>query len=344
MKKTFFRVLPINFGPISFARVSFMVALMMGVAVQALAVEHPAEAHPGSEAFIAEMVETHGLDADALRTLLKGAEYKQSIIDAITRPAEGKPWHEYRQIFLTGRRIGEGRDFWRKHPDLIQQIASKYAIPPEVILAIVGVETSYGRITGNYRVLDALATLGFYYERRGAFFRGELGELLRLAKEENIALNEVTGSYAGAMGLGQFIPSSYRAYAVDFDADGQRDLWGSLDDALGSVANYLHVHKWEPGAAIAVPAMVTGDVSSFLDGNLKPTHSIAELRAAGVTTEQPLADDLKASLIKLDGVDGVEYWLGLQNFYVITRYNRSPLYAMAVTQLSQALRAAYSRD
>ncbi len=331
MKKTIFQV-------------GLTIALLAGTAAQAVAVEHPSESHPGSEAFIAKMAEEHGLDADALRALLDDGDYKQSIIDAITRPAEGKPWHEYRQIFLTSRRIGEGRDFWRKHPDLIQQISNQYAIPPEVILAIAGVETSYGRITGNYRVLDALVTLGFYYEKRGAFFRGELGELVRLAKEENIALNEVTGSYAGAMGLGQFIPSSYRAYAVDFDADGQRDLWGSLDDALASVANYLHVHHWEPGAAIAVPASVSGDISSLLDGNLKPTHTIAELRAAGVTTEQPLADDLKASVIKLDGVDGTEYWLGLQNFYVITRYNRSPLYAMAVTQLSQALRAAYLRD
>lgn len=302
------------------------------------------EAHPGSEAFIAELAEQHDVDADALRELLADGEYRQSIIDAITRPAEGKPWHEYRQIFLTGRRIGEGREFWREHADLVQEIATRYAIPPEVILAIAGVETSYGRITGSYRVLDALVTLGFYYEPRGAFFRSELGELVQLASEEQIPLNEVTGSYAGAMGLGQFIPSSYRAYAVDFDADGKRDLWQSLPDALGSVANYLHVHKWEPGAAIAVPASVEGDVSEVLDGNLKPSRTIAELRELGVSTAEPLGDDVKASVIRLDGVDGPEYWLGLQNFYVITRYNRSPLYAMAVTQLSQALRAAYIRD
>ncbi len=322
----------------------FLSALLLLISTWSAAIEQPTEAHPGSESFIAEVVEAHALDAQKLRDLLAGGEYRQSIIDAITRPAEGKPWHEYRQIFLTGRRIGEGKTFWREHADLVNQIAGEYAIPPEVILAIAGVETSYGRITGNYRVLDALITLGFYYEPRGAFFRGELKELVRLAGEEDIALTEVTGSYAGAMGLGQFIPSSYRAYAVDFDTDGKRDLWGSRADALASVANYLHVHKWQPGAAIAVPATVTGDISKVLSGNLKPSHTVAELRAMGVSADQALDDDTKASVIRLDGIDGPEYWLGLQNFYVITRYNRSPLYAMAVTQLSQALRAAYVRD
>ncbi len=316
--------------------------------VSSAATEQPGESHPGSEAFIAELTQSGQLDEQALRSLLAGAEYRQSIIDAISRPAEGKPWHEYRQIFLTGRRIGDGRKFWREHADLVQQIAAEYAIPPEVILAIVGVETSYGRITGSYRVLDALVTLGFYYERRGAFFRGELEELLYLASEEEVPLAEVTGSYAGAMGLGQFIPSSYRAYAVDFDDDGKRDLWGSRADALASVANYLKSHRWQPGAAIAVPARVSTStdaaLAELLDGNLKPTHSIAELRALGISSDEALADDIKASVIRLEGVDGPEYWLGLQNFYVITRYNRSPLYAMAVTQLSQALRAAYARD
>ncbi len=318
--------------------------LLLAGSTCTIAVEHPAEAHPGSETFIAEVAEEYAMDAHELRELLADGKYRQSIIDAITRPAEAKPWHEYRQIFLTGRRIGEGKTFWREHADLVQQIANNYAIPPEVILAIAGVETSYGRITGSYRVLDALVTLGFYYEPRGTFFRGELEELVRLAGEEDISLTEVTGSYAGAMGLGQFIPSSYRAYAVDFDADGKRDLWGSRADALASVANYLHEHKWQPGAAIAVPATISGDISEVVDGNLKPTRTIAELREMGVSTDQALDDDLKASVIRLDGTDGPEYWLGLQNFYVITRYNRSPLYAMAVTQLSQALRAAYVRD
>jgi len=322
---------------------TFFPGLLLAVST-CLAAQQPNEPHPGSELFVAKVAEAHSLDAQGLRELLAGGEYKQSIIDAITRPAEGKPWHEYRQIFLTGRRIGEGKTFWREHAQLVQQIASEFAIPPEVILSIAGVETSYGRITGNYRVLDALVTLGFYYEKRGAFFRGELEELVKLADEEDITLTEVTGSYAGAMGLGQFIPSSYRAYAVDFDADNKRDLWRSRADALASIANYLKVHKWQPGAAIAVPANITGDADKLVDGNLKPSRTIAELRAMGVNTDQALDDDLKASVIRLDGVDGPEYWLGLQNFYVITRYNRSPLYAMAVTQLSQALRAAHSRD
>lgn len=318
-------------------------ALSIAMCYSVGAAEPQSEPHPGSELFIAEQVEKLSIDADHLRELLKSGEYRQSIIDAITRPAEAKPWHEYRKIFLTGSRIGQGKSYWQEHDDLVHKIASDFAIPPEVILAIVGVETSYGRVTGSYRVLDALVTLGFYYEKRGKFFRGELGELVKLADEESLPLEELTGSYAGAMGLGQFIPSSYRAYAVDFDNDGQRDLWGSRADALGSVANYLKSHRWQPGAAIAVPATVSGDVSALLDGNLKPTQTIAELRELGVNADTALDDNAKASLIRLDGVEGPEYWLGLQNFYVITRYNRSPLYAMAVTQLSQAIRAAYAR-
>jgi membrane-bound lytic murein transglycosylase B len=189
------------------------------------------EPHPGSEDFVTRMVDEYGLDADYVRSTLAAAEYKQSIIDAITRPAEGKPWHEYRKIFLTQRRIRDGVSYWQEHADLIDQVAARFGIAPEVILAIIGVETSYGRNTGSYRVLDALVTLGFYYPRRAEFFSSELGHLFALSEKEQLAIIELTGSYAGAMGLGQFMPSSYQAYAVDFDADGVRDLWGSLPDA-----------------------------------------------------------------------------------------------------------------
>jgi len=211
------------------------------------------EAHPGSEDFVTRMVDEYGLDADHVRSTLAAAEYKQSIIDAITRPAEGKPWHEYRKIFLTRRRISDGVNYWQAHADLIDQVAARYGIAPEVILAIIGVETSYGRNTGSYRVLDALVTLGFYYPRRAEFFSSELGHLFALSEKEQLDIIDLTGSYAGAMGLGQFMPSSYQAYAVDFDADGVRDLWGSLPDAIGSVANYLYEHGWESGAAISIP-------------------------------------------------------------------------------------------
>ena len=299
--------------------------------------------HPGVADFVERAAAEHGLDADMLTALIAEGEYKQSIIDAITRPAEGKPWHEYRQIFLTDTRIRQGVEFWQANTALVDAVAAKFGVPPEVFLAIMGVETSYGRITGSYRVLDALVTLGFYYPRRAEFFSSELAEFVRLSREEQIPVREITGSYAGAMGLGQFIPSSYRAYAVDFDDDGRRDLWASLPDAVASVANYLHVHRWQPGSGIVMPVelQADADIASHVD-KLKPELSIAEWRSKGVIINSGIDAEQSAALLKLDGADGPEYWLGLQNFYVITRYNRSPLYAMAVTQLSQALRAAYN--
>jgi len=307
-----------------------------------------AEQHPGADAFVDRMVEEYGLDADKVRATLAAAEYKQSIIDAITRPAEGKPWHEYRKIFLTRTRVVDGVRYWQQHAELIDQVAARYGIAPEVILAIIGVETSYGRNTGSYRVLDALVTLGFYYPRRAEFFSSELGHLFALSEQEQLSIMELTGSYAGAMGLGQFMPSSYQAYAVDFDADGVRDLWGSLPDAIGSVANYLHEHGWESGAAISIPVTIDagGELPQELlaSGNYKPSRSIAEWRQHGIDISTGMDDERLASLIELDGEDGKQHWLGLQNFYVITRYNRSPLYAMAVTQLSQSLRAAYGEQ
>lgn len=304
------------------------------------------ESHPGSEAFVDTMVAEYGLDAEHVRAVLAAAEYKQSIIDAITRPAEGKPWHEYRQIFLTRTRILNGVRYWQQHTELIDQVAARFAIAPEVILAIIGVETSYGRITGGYRVIDALVTLGFYYPRRADFFSAELGHLFNLSQREDLDMLNLTGSYAGAMGLGQFMPSSYQAYAVDFDADGVRDLWNSLPDAIGSVANYLHEHGWESGAAISIPVQLADakalDPALLAAGNYKPERSIADWRELGVVIDDDVDGERLASLIELDAANGKQYWLGLQNFYVITRYNRSPLYAMAVTQLSQALRAAYT--
>ncbi|MGB0514279.1 MAG: lytic murein transglycosylase B, partial [Wenzhouxiangellaceae bacterium] len=203
-----------------------------------------AHAHPGLDAFVERAANEYDLDAAHLHEVLERAEYQQAIIDAITRPAEAKPWHEYRQIFLRTPRIEGGVAFWDEHRDLLDRIAERYSVAPEFVLAIVGVETNYGQITGSYRVLDALVTLGFYYPRRGEFFSRELAQFFRLSREEQLPLEEVRGSYAGAMGVGQFIPSSYRAYAVDFDDSGHRDLWTSLPDALASVANYLKVHGW----------------------------------------------------------------------------------------------------
>ncbi len=200
--------------------------------------------HPGEEEFAAEVSSTLGLDRSwVLETVARG-QHKQSIIDAITRPAEAKPWHEYRKIFLTEKRIDEGVAFWNLNRDLLAKATATYGVAPEVIVAIIGVETSYGSITGQYQVLDALVTLGFYYPKRGRFFRNQLAQFLLLVREENLAVEKTLGSYAGAMGWGQFMPGSFREYAVDFDKDGKRDLWHSTADIIGSVANYLRRHRW----------------------------------------------------------------------------------------------------
>ncbi len=286
---------------------------------------------------MAQVVAEHGLDPDFVREVLEEARFQQSIIDAITRPAEAKPWYQYRPIFLTETRIAAGVEFWRANRALIEAVAAEYKVAPEIVIAIVGVETNYGLITGSYRVIDALATLGFYYPRRAEFFARELGHFLSLANEEGLPVMEVRGSYAGAMGLGQFIPSSYRAYAVDFDDSGGRDLWRSLPDALGSVANYLKVHGWQVDQPAVLPvASLPDDLDQPFTTALDET--LEGLRAMGVVFDSgELSNDTPATLVKLEIADGYEYWVGLNNFYVITRYNRSPLYAMAVIQLAEAI-------
>jgi membrane-bound lytic murein transglycosylase B len=314
-------------------RIAF--ALIILCLAQLVAAEEP---HPGSEAFVTRMAAEHGLDPDHIREVLAEASYQQSIIDAITRPAEARPWYQYRPIFLTETRIAGGAEFWRANQELLEGISAEFGVPIEIIVAIVGVETNYGMNTGSFRVIDALATLGFYFPRRADFFASELGHFLRLAQEENLPLYEVRGSYAGAMGLGQFIPSSYRAYAVDFDGTGSRDLWRSLPDALGSVANYLARHRWREGEPIALPVTAMPEELEAEFG-MQLNHNLADLEAMGIEFERDgLDDDMRATLVTLETEDGHEYWIGLNNFYVITRYNRSPLYAMAVTQLAEEIR------
>jgi len=294
-------------------------------------------AHPGAEEFAERISAEQDFDYDRVIEVLERARYQQSIIDAITRPAESKPWHEYRQIFIRNKRIEDGAEFWSANGQLIEQVAERYGVDPFIVLAIIGVETNYGSITGSHRVIDALVTLGFYYPRRAEFFARELAEFFRLAREEDLPLEEVQGSYAGAMGVGQFIPSSYRAYAVDFDGSGSRDLWRSLPDALASVGNYLAVHGWRESQ----PTVLKADrVPDGLDEEfpIRPAHTLGELEAMGIAFEAGgLPSDTKATLIELDGASGPEHWVGLQNFYVITRYNRSPLYAMAVSELAALL-------
>ena len=288
-------------------------------------------------AFIAQTAQEFGLQSAQIDALLAGAAYQQSIIDAITRPAEGKPWSAYRPIFLTPARIADGRAFMLEHQAELAAVQANTGVPAEIIVAIIGVETNYGRNRGRYRVLDALYTLGFHYPPRQPFFRKELGELFALAKEESLDLNTLQGSYAGAMGWGQFMPSSYRHFARDGDGDGQRDLFGSLPDVFASIANYFIEHQWQPGQPVVVRANAEANAVPPAQASYEPAFSLVDLADSGFRPQTAVGDDLPASLIVLDGSDGPEYWFGFRNFYSITRYNRSPMYAMAVYQLAQAL-------
>ncbi|MEO5574204.1 MAG: lytic murein transglycosylase B [Gammaproteobacteria bacterium] len=293
---------------------------------------------PELTAFINEMVTEHNFNKQKLTALFDKVELRPKIIAAITRPAEGKAWFEYRPIFVTPETIEGGLDFWSEHADILARAERTYGVPPEIITAIIGVETRYGQNTGSYRVLDALSTLAFDYPKRADFFRGELAEYLLLTREEKIDPLSLKGSYAGAMGYPQFIPSSYRNFAVDFDNDGRRDLLNNITDVIGSVANYFKEHGWQPGAAVALPATVSGNNYTGMLGQLKPETSLRNLKQRGVRVDTSLPDDQLGALLEYETETGMEYWVGLQNFYTITRYNHSQLYAMAVYQLSQAMR------
>ncbi|MDX1656942.1 MAG: lytic murein transglycosylase B, partial [Candidatus Competibacteraceae bacterium] len=294
---------------------------------------------PEVQAFIREMARRHGFSAEALREIFSRAQAQPSIIAAITRPAEAKPWYAYRRIFLTPTRIDRGVAFWSRHREALERARAEFGVHPEVIVAIIGVETLYGGNTGSYRVLEALSTLAFDYPRRADFFRKELEEYLLMTREEGIDPLALKGSYAGAMGLGQFIPSSYRAYAVDFDGDGHRDLWNNPVDAIGSVANYLARHRWQRGEPIATPARVSGSAWQplVMDRLAPPERDVSTLVQAGVDPLGQINGQRDAILLELEGETGPEYWLGFNNFYAITRYNHSPLYAMAVYQLGQEI-------
>lgn len=294
---------------------------------------------PEVRQFIAETSERHGMDSASLKSLLAQAEHRQDIIEAITRPAEAMPWHRYRPIFMREDRIEGGASFWNEHAETLARAADLYGVPEEIIVAIIGVETRYGQHRGNYRVLDALTTLAFGYPPRGEFFRRELEQYFLLAAEEGFDPSALRGSYAGAMGIPQFISSSYRHYAVDGNDNGRRDLISSVPDAVASVANYFSEHRWRDGAPVVHPARVPRDidVSALANKGRHPYTTVGELRAAGVELEADLDDGLEATLMELEGENGLEYWVGLHNFYVITRYNHSPLYALAVWQLSQAI-------
>jgi membrane-bound lytic murein transglycosylase B len=290
------------------------------------------------KSFVDQMVKRHQFNGPLLDKMFRKVTLQPSIIEAITRPAEAKPWYQYRPIFLTRQRIRGGVRFWERHKEALRRAEAKYGVPPQVIVAIIGVETRYGRHMGNYRVLDALATLAFDYPARGSFFRSELEQYLLMTREEQIDPLKMKGSYAGAMGQPQFIASSFRSYAVDFDGDGRRDLWDSEVDVIGSVANYFKRHGWVRGGPIAVPVQVSGKrFRTILEKGIKPSTQLGQFRKLGISVPRDYGNKTEASLIELEVKDGNKYWAGMNNFYVITRYNHSALYAMAVYQLSEEI-------
>lgn len=288
--------------------------------------------------FIDEMVEEHQFDRKDMEAWLSVAKKKQSILDAISRPAEKRlTWKDYRKIFVTHSRIKKGVEFWRKNEAVLTQAEAEFGVPAQVIVAIIGVETRYGQNKGSYRVIDALSTLGFDYPPRSKFFRKELKEFFLLAREQKQNPLDLIGSYAGAMGYGQFIPSSYRAYAVDYTNDDFADIWNNPTDAIGSVANYFKRHGWKTDAPVIVRTRIANNYNKdIINDSLKPKHTVASLLEQGYTPTQAL-DEQVANVIRLQGVNGAEFWMGLHNYYVITRYNHSRLYAMAVWQLSQEI-------
>jgi membrane-bound lytic murein transglycosylase B len=292
---------------------------------------------PDVEDFIKTMVRDHNYDRDRLQEILGQAEIKRSIIDLISKPAEKTlSWAEYRPIFMTRERINAGADFWRENHEALEAISAETGVPVRIIVGIIGVETYFGRITGGHRVLDALATLAFAYPPRSSFFRGELEQFLLLVREEQMQATDAFGSYAGAMGRPQFMPSSYRAYAVDSTGDGKRDIWNNWTDVAGSIANYFLEHGWKPGEETVARATLSHSWKGPVPENtLKPKETVSSLSEQGVMFSTDMPAGAAGQLLLFKGKYGDEHWVGFHNFFVITRYNHSVMYALAVHQLGQ---------
>ena len=301
---------------------------------------------PEVSEFIQEMITNHQFTENELNQWLSSAIKKQNILDAISRPAEKKlTWAEYRKIFVTETRTKQGVEFWQENADILSRAEKEFGVPAEIIVAIIGVETRYGRNMGSFRVIDALMTLACDDPKRAAFFRKELIEYLLLAREQNQDPLALIGSYAGAMGYGQFIPSSYRAYAKDYDNDQFADIWNNTEDAIGSVANYFKRHGWKTGEPVAVRSRIaSGYDESIINASLKPNLTLSDLGEKGYVPVAVLDNNQLATAMRLEGNWGAEFWVGLHNFYVITRYNHSRLYAMAVWQLSQEIKIALPKS
>ncbi|NWO09508.1 lytic murein transglycosylase B [Chromohalobacter salexigens] len=288
-----------------------------------------------------------GISRDDVTQALRHARFRQEVLDAMQGAAERRlSWHEYRDIFVQPKRIQEGVAFIREHREAFARAEREYGVPPAYIAAIIGVETRYGQYKGKHRVLDSLATLAFHHPSRGEFFRGELAAFLEITLDQGISPEAPKGSYAGAMGYPQFIPTSYRAYAIDFDDDGRRDLWDDPVDAIGSVGNYFAEHGWRRGAPVVTPADGPETPPQAIDFNRTraPYVRLAPLADAGIRPRGELDASRVIPLSLALESRGYRYALGHENFYVITRYNHSYLYAMAVTELAAGIQAALDKD
>ena len=297
------------------------------------------------QAFADELARDNGLDRQAVLDTLATAQFQQSIVDAMTKPAEAKPWKTYRPIFITDKRRNDGIAFWRDNRALIERVAKEFQVAPEIIVAIIGVETGYGKITGKYRVLDALYTLAFHYPPREKYFRGELKQLF-LLEDKHLAypIGELKGSYAGAMGWGQFMPTSIAKFAVDYDGDGRIDLWNSTPDVVASVANYFRGYGWEDGGVVATRAQPAENRREIAPGSVEPVYPVEQIVSWGYAPLVHVEPQRPANLVTLEADLGPEYWITFQNFYVITRYNKSSLYAMAVMQLAESIAAGVAAE
>lgn len=289
------------------------------------------------------MVQRHQFERERLRRVFSQVRARPAVIRAISAPITARPWHEFRARYVDSARITEGVRFWERNAPTLARASAKFGVPEEIIVATIGMETLYGRHTGTFKVLEALTMLAFQYPPRAELFRSELEEYLLLVREAGLYAASVKGSYAGAMGIPQFLPSSYRRFALDFDGDGKRDLWRTPADAIGSVANYYRAYGWRVGEPVAVLAEVSGsEVDAVMTDGIKPQIKVAELRRRGIIPLAPVDDELEAVLFAVETERGPQYWLGLNNFYVITRYNRSVNYALAVYELARELRALIS--
>ena len=328
------------------ARRTLFIGLAVGIALWSSPVQGNYSARPEVAEYVDGLVAEHGFDRTWLEEVFSGATKSESVIDSISRPAEKVlAWHEYRAIFLTDNRIDGGVTFWKENAKAIADAERRFGVAGEVVVAIIGVETLYGRYLGSHRVIDALATLAFDYPRRAAFFKRELTEFLLLVREEGKDPFAPMGSYAGAMGYGQFISSSYRNFAIDFDGDGKRDIWTNRSDAVGSVANYLARHRWHgQGPAVVRVDEADARILELVQTDLGLKHTVGEFRKRGAPLGGALDDTSKAALFAMEADDGTEYWLGLNDFHVITRYNRSAMYALAVLQLSQEIRRRFDAE